>query len=83
MKTSIVLTLTFPSNTISSCFFIIDLYFLIPAAIAQIFIRTAELVIATGTQTDNGNTEIETQALIVESKINNIFYENYAIKSPH
>ena len=41
IKILIVFTLAFTGNTISSCFFlfflIIDLYFLIPAMIAQIF----------------------------------------------
>ena len=44
--------LDFASNTILSCFFflflIIDLYFLIPAFIAQIFNPIAELVIPIG-----------------------------------
>ena len=48
-------------------FFIIDLYFLIPAVIAQIFIPTA--VIPTGTQTNKANAKIETQPVIVETKI--------------
>ena len=42
-------------------FFIIDLYFLIPAVIAQIFIPTAELVTTTRTPTNDANAEIETQ----------------------
>ena len=46
------------------CFFLmIDLYFLIPAISAQIFIPTAELVIATGTPTNETNAEIETHPL--------------------
>ena len=44
--------LGFASNTILSCFFffflIIDLYFLTPAVIAQIFNTIPELVIPTG-----------------------------------
>ena len=59
------INLSFPNNTILSCFFffflIIDLYFLIPAEIAQIFNPTAELVIPTGTRTKEANAEIETQ----------------------
>ena len=39
-------------------FFIIDLYFLIRAAIAQIFIPTVQLVIPTGAQNDKANTKI-------------------------
>ena len=64
IRTSIVFNLSFPNNTIVSCFFffffIIVLYFLIPSVIAQIFIPTAELVIPTGTQTNEANAEIET-----------------------
>ena len=44
--------LDFDNNTISSCFFFfylnIDLYFLIPAAVAQIFNPIAELLIPIG-----------------------------------
>ena len=47
-------------------FFITDLYFLVPAMIAQIFILTAELVIPTGIAT---NAEIERQPVAVEGKI--------------
>ena len=50
-------------------FFIIDLYFLIPAVIVQIFIPTAELVILTGIATNEANAEIETQPVTVEGKI--------------
>ena len=51
-------------------FFIIDLYFLIPAVIEQIFILTAELVIPTGTKTNEANAEIQMQAVTVETRIN-------------
>ena len=47
IKTSMLFNLDFANNTISSCFFfflIIDLYFLIPAVIAQIFNPIAELI---------------------------------------
>ena len=37
---------------------------------AQIFIPTAEFVIPTGTQTNEVNTEINTQPVTAESKIN-------------
>ena len=37
--------------------------------VAQIFIPTAELVIPTGTQTNEVSAEIETQPVIVETKI--------------
>ena len=50
-------------------FFIIDLYFLIPELIAQIFNPTAELVIATVRQTNETNAKIETQSVTVEAKI--------------
>ena len=59
-------------SLILSCFFfffIIDLYFLIPAVIALIFLPTAELVIPTGTQTNKANAEIETQPVTIETKI--------------
>ena len=56
--------LSFPHNTILSCFFfffiIIQLYFLILAMIAQIFNPTAEVVLPTGAQTNEVNAEIET-----------------------
>ena len=45
------------------------LYILIPAVVAQIFIPTAELVIPTGTQTNEANAEIEAQPVTVETKI--------------
>ena len=73
IRTSIIFNLSFPNNTILSCFFffsfINDLYFLIPAVIPQVFIPTAELVIPTGPKTNEANAEIETQTVIVETKI--------------
>ena len=50
-------------------FFVIDLYFLISAVIAQMFNPTAQLAILTRTQTNEANAEIETQRVIVETKI--------------
>ena len=50
-------------------FLIIDLYFLIPAVIAQIFNPNAELVISIGIPTNEVNAEIETQPLTAEIKI--------------
>ena len=47
---------------------IINLYFLIPAMIAQIFIATADIPIPTGTLTKEANAEIETQLLTTETK---------------
>ena len=72
IRTSMVFKLSFPKDTILSCFFffvIIDLYFLISAVIAQIFIPTAEFVILTGTQTKEANAEIETQPEVFETRI--------------
>ena len=75
IKTSIVFNLSLPNNTILSCFFffflIIDLYFLIPAVIAQIFSLTTELVMPIGTLTHEANAEIEMQPVTVETKISN------------
>ena len=45
-------------------FFIIDLYFLIPAVIVQTFVPTPR-----GTQTNEANAEIETQPEINEDRI--------------
>ena len=63
-------TLDFANNTILSCFFffflIIDLYFLIPAVIAQIFNSIAELMIPIGIPTKEPKAEIETHPVIVE-----------------
>ena len=74
-RPSIVFNLSFPYNTVLSCFFffcfIIGLYFeqtVIPAIIEQTFIPTTEFVILTGTQTNDANAEIETQPVIVENK---------------
>ena len=53
-------------------FFIIDLYFLIPTMIAQMFISTAELVIPTETQTNKANAEIETQPATAEDRISQV-----------
>ena len=63
IRTSIASNFVFPTCPILSCFFFfgIDIYFLIPAVTAQIFIPTADLATPTGTQTDEANVEIETQ----------------------
>ena len=59
-----VFNLFFPNNTILSCFFffflVIDLYFLVPAVIVQIFDPTAGLVMSAGTHSKEANAEIET-----------------------
>ena len=74
IRNSIRSKLLFPNNTILSyfffiMFFILNLYFLNPAVIARISISTAELVLLTGTQTNEANAEIETQPVTVETKI--------------
>ena len=65
--------LDFASNTVLSCFFffslIIDLYFLIPAAIAKIFNPVAELVILIGILSKEAKAEIEIHPVIAEAKI--------------
>ena len=62
-KTSIVFNLNFLDDTILSCFFffffMIGLYFLSPAVIAQIFIATSEIITPTGAATNEANAEIK------------------------
>ena len=69
--------LEFSYNTILSCFFFfflsIDLYFLIPAVIAQIFNPILELVIPIGIPINEAKAEMETHPLIAEAKINKMF----------
>ena len=50
-------------------FVMIDLYFLIPVVIAQNFNHTAELVMATGTPTNEANAKTEIEPLTAEMKI--------------
>ena len=50
-------------------FVMIDLYFLIPVVIAQNFNPTAELVMATGTATNEANAKTEIEPLTAEVKI--------------
>ena len=73
IKTSMLFNLDFANNTILSCFFFfflfIDLYFLIPAVIAQIFYPIAELEIPIEIPSKEENTEIEIHPVIVEAKI--------------
>ena len=68
IKTSIIFHFGFPNNTILSCFFlfflIIDLYFLIPAVIAQIFNPISELVIPIGIPMKEAKAETETDPVI-------------------
>ena len=65
--------LDFANNIILSCFFffffIIDLYFLIPTAITQIFNPTSELVIPTKIPTKKGKAEMEAHPVTVKIKI--------------
>ena len=65
--------LDFANKAISSCsfffFLIIDLYFLIPAAITQIFNPIAELVIPIGMPIKEAKAEIDIHTVIVEAKI--------------
>ena len=63
--------LDFANNTILSCFFflIIDSYFLIPAAISQIFNPIAELIFPIGIPSNKAKAEIEIHPVIVEAKI--------------
>ena len=63
--------LDFANNTILSCFFflIIDSYFLIPAAISQIFNPIAELIFSIGIPSNEAKAEIEIHPVIVEAKI--------------
>ena len=52
-------------------FITLDLYFLITAVIAQIFISTAELAISTGIPTKESKAEIKTHLVTVDAKISN------------
>ena len=55
--------LVFPNNTVSSCYYffflIINLYFLIPAAIVKTFSPIAELVTPIGIPSKEAKVEIE------------------------
>ena len=65
--------LDFASNNISSCIFfvflIIDLYFLIPAAVAQIFNPIAEFAIPISIPSKEAKAEIDIHAVTEEAKI--------------
>ena len=73
IKTSILFNLDFAKNTIFSCLFffflIIDLYFLIPAVIAQIVNPVAELIIPIGIPKKEAKAEIEINPVVVEAQI--------------
>ena len=64
--------LDFANNTILPCFsfllLIIDWYFLIPAAIAQIFNPIAKLVIAIGIPSKGAKAETEIHPVILKAK---------------
>ena len=83
IKTSTVLNLIFANDTILSCFFFffltIDLYFLIPAVITQIFIAAAELAILTGIPFEEAKAEIERHPIIAEAKICKCFCVFYLL----
>ena len=68
-----LINLDFTNNTILSSFFffflIIELYFLIPAIIAQIFNPIAELIIPIGIPRKIATAAIEIDPVIVEAKI--------------
>ena len=73
MKTFFLFNLDFADKTRLSCFFIfsliIDLYFLIPAAIAQNFNPIAKLVVPVGIPSKEAKAEIEIHPAIVQAKI--------------
>ena len=73
MITSLLFKLEFCNNTILLCFFflflIIDLYFLIPAAIGKIFNFIAEIVIHLGITMKEAIAKIEIYPVIAETKI--------------
>ena len=68
--------LVFDSNTILLCFFlfflIINLYFSIPAVVAQIFNPTVKLAIPIGIPTKEAKAEVETHQVITETKTTDI-----------
>ena len=72
IKVSILFNVDFANNTILLCFFffflIIDLYFLIPTVIAQIFNPIEELVIYIRMWIKEGKAEVEIHPVIVEVK---------------
>ena len=66
--------LDFANNTTLSCLFfflliIIDLYFLIPTVIAQIFNHIADLVILIATLAKEAKAEMQTYPVTLEIKI--------------
>ena len=73
IKTSMLFNLDFAKNTILSCFFvfflIIDINFLIPAAIVQMFTLIVELVISIGILSKEAKAETEIHRIIADAKI--------------
>ena len=69
IKTSTLNHLDFGNNIVLSCFFLIDLYFSIPAVIAQIYKPITELVIPILIPTKETKTEMEIHSVIVEITI--------------
>ena len=73
IKNSMLFNVDFAKNTILSGLFffllIIDLYFLLPAVIAQIFNHIAELVIPIGIPSKEAKSETEIYPVIAEAKI--------------
>ena len=72
IKTSLLFNLDFANNTILYFFFlflIIDLYFIVPAPIAQLFNPIAELVIPIGATNKEEKAEIAMHPETVEAKI--------------
>ena len=72
IKTFMLFYLNFANSTILSCFFffllIINLYFLIPAVIAQNFNPIAELVNPIGIPSKDAKVETEIHLVIAEAK---------------
>ena len=72
IHTYILFNLVFANKTILSCFsfffLIIDLYYLIPVIITQIFNPIAELVIPLGMRIKEVKAKIEIHPVIVEAK---------------
>ena len=73
-----LLSLDFANNTIWSCFFffflLIDLYFLVPTPIAQIFNLYVELIFPLGIPSKEAKSEIEIYPVIVKAEKENVQY---------
>ena len=91
IKIFLLFNLDFANITTSLCFFffflIIDLYFLIPGVIAQIYNSITDLEIPIGIPSKEGNAEIEMHLVAAETKIRkcSIFqiWPNLFILLPH